>query len=297
MVIRIGIVTAILLWFLPAIHPARVIAQEGAEGNGLWRSTKNLSRKVANNSSVKVGLNIGATTPLRIPDGVSLASYAPQFAPIIALETDLFIGQRFIINCGAQMEYKGMRTRSRVRDFYTEVVQEDEGSLVRVAGHFTGTNVTDVNLTYITVPLRLGFWFTSRFAAKLGAYVSYAIGRRFTGYVEDGYLWTKPHETTGMSNKLLVPHADFDFSREMRRWDWGADLALTTFISRRFFMDLGATVGMGAVQHSHFSGLPFRLHNVYVSVSLGYRFAGAPQRHMSEKPFCFLAGNMRPLSR
>ena len=247
---------------LCALRPSVARAAEGVDVSGLWGRTKNLSAIVTRNAAVRVGLNIGATAPYGIPKGVGIISYAPIFASIIGFEKELYFAPRWFANVGLQLEYKGMRTRSEVHDFYTEVVQDDGQNVARVAGR-----------SYITMPLHLGFVVGPHLLLKAGGYASFSLGQSFTGSVENGFLWTKPDPATGVSNKIFIERAEFNFSSKLRRWDFGAEAVATMILSDHLFMDLGLAFGVHGAFSSRFTALPFKMYNIYASFCVGYRFS------------------------
>lgn len=260
-------------FMLCALRPCAARAAEGVDVSGLWGRTKNLSAIVTRNAAVRVGLNIGATAPYGIPKGVGIISYAPIFASIFGFEKELYFAPRWFANVGLQLEYKGMRTRSEVHDFYTEVVQDDGQNVARVAGIFTGENVTRVSRSYITMPLHLGFVVGPHLLLKAGGYASFSLGQSFTGSVENGFLWTKPDPATGVSNKIFIERAEFNFSSKLRRWDFGVEAVATMILSDHLFMDLGLAFGVHEAFSSRFTALPFKMYNIYASFCVGYRFS------------------------
>lgn len=243
-----------------------------SQPNSFLKQAKKLSRKMLTNGAFRVGINIGATAPLGIPEGVRVVSYAPGFTPVIALQRDFNIISWFYITTGVQFEYKGMRTRAAVHDYYTEVVQDDGESIIRFVGKFTGENVSMFNASYATLPLLLGFRITPGYAIEAGGYVSWAFSKHFRGSVENGYTWTEPEEGSSNSTKIKVSHADFDFSGHLRSWDAGVQVAGSHRLTEHFFLYAGLTVSVPTVFKPGFNGVTFPMRNIYATMSLGYRF-------------------------
>lgn len=263
------LVAAVLVLTAPA-----VLGQEKRKENGFFNQAKEISRKILTNGSCKVGLNVGATAPLGIPYGVDVVSYAPNFAPIIALERNFNIANWFYFNLGIQFEYKGMRTRAAVNDYYTEVAIPDGDNITKFAGSFTGDNVTAMNCSYATLPLRLGFRITKSYSLKVGGYISWALSRQFSGSVENGYVWTKIEEGSTTSDKIEVERADFDFSKHLKKWDAGLELLGTHRITEHFFVDAGVSMGLPSTFPSDFTGVSFSMHHIYLALGVGYSFFG-----------------------
>ena len=127
-----------------------------------------------------VGLNVGATAPLKLPDNSSILSYAPLFAPSIALEKKFIIHRRLYALAGLRFEYKGMKARAAVKNFHTEVPQRMDDQILIFAGAFTGENVTRVVGSYISIPIRIGVQITKGYSLEAGGFVALAVTRIFS---------------------------------------------------------------------------------------------------------------------
>ena len=133
--------------------------------------------------------------------------------------------------------------------------------------------MTRVSRSYITMPLHLGFVVGPHLLLKAGGYASFSLGQSFTGSVENGFLWTKPDPATGVSNKIFIERAEFNFSSKLRRWDFGVEAVATMILSDHLFMDLGLAFGVHGAFSSRFTALPFKMYNIYASFCVGYRFS------------------------
>lgn len=243
-----------------------------AEPGSFWKRATDIIVETLNGCAFRVALNAGASAPLGIPSGTSLVSYAPAFAPIFSVDYDIVLWEWFVMNFGLQFEYKGMTTQARVRNFYTEVAQD--GAVAR--GHFTGFNQLKFLSAYVTLPLRVGFVLPkSGFSLRLGGYASYAFSRDFKGHVSDGYFWTAPpaDEPDGESTKLIFSEPQyFNFGSELRHWDFGMDLMMRQHFSRHFFFDLGLSAGFRPIFKRNFTGISYKMYNMYVFLGVGYKF-------------------------
>lgn len=231
------------------------------------------SKVALKQTSVKVGLNVGATAPFGLPENSTVLSFAPIFAPSISIEKKFPIHGWFYALAGLRFEYKGMKTRAGVQDFQTEVPQESGGTISIVSGAFTGENVTKVVMSYFSIPVRMGFQITKNYALEAGGFVALAMTRGFGGKVEKGYLWTHPSDTDPTSGKILVESADYEFSSETSKFDAGVELYGSHHLGANIMLDAGLGVGLIPIfDNDKFKGIPFSMYNIYLNVAIGYRF-------------------------
>jgi len=227
---------------------------------------------ITRNAAIKVGLNLGATTPTTIPYGVNAEAYAPNFAPVFGFYRSFHFTTAFALQVGVQFEYKGMLVRARVHDYYTEVNKEQEGVIVRFRGSFTGEITTQVSNSYATLPLMLSLRLTPRYALKLGGYASYVLSNSFAGSVENGYVWTRPTDPSSESNKIFIEHEEFSFNKEMRKWDAGLLLYGEHALLNNFYLEAGLSFGLTSIFRRNFTGISYPMQNIYLSLSVGYNF-------------------------
>ena len=91
----------------------------------------------------------------------------------------------------------------------------------RMKGFWTGQVKTKVNNSYLTVPVLAAWRVSPRWKLNAGPYVSYRMEGNFTGDVYDGYL----RELDPTGNKVVFEDgksAPYDFSKDLRRFAWGA---------------------------------------------------------------------------
>ncbi len=253
--------------------------QEGEEKGFLGKTVQG-TKSFVMNGIVRVGLNLGATAPMAIPEGVSLISFSPNFNPVISFDRDFRLFDRFYLSTGIRLEYKGMYTRAKVHDFHTRVLQKDEesGAVAEFKGNFTGENLTRVSLSYATIPLSLGWRFSSRYSLALGGYVSYLITGSFSGGVEKGYAWTEPEEGSSISKKMNIDKAEFNFSNELKSWDYGLEIWGRHRVSDHFHIQAGFAMGLTKVFKPDFKGVSMPMRNLYGSVSICYKILGESRR-------------------
>ncbi len=246
------------------------------------RNTAYYAKRIVQNASVRVGLNVGASAPFGIADNISPLSYSPNFSPVIAFDREFVLWRGLTLSSGIRLEYKGMRTRAKVQYFKTSVRQEDDkGNITQFDGHFTGENITNINMAMATLPLDIGWRFSPRYRLRLGGYISYLLYGSFTGAAQNGYTWTIPEEGATLRQRISITSASFDFSKELRKWDWGVEIASTHRVTDRFFVEAGLAVGVRSIFVEGFKGVSMDMHNMYGCLSLGYQLM--PRREKAEK--------------
>lgn len=246
---------------------------ESGERN-FFNRVADASRLVLKQTRVKVGQNVGASAPFGLPENSTVLSFAPIFAPSIAIEKKFALHKWFYALAGLRFEYKGMKTRAAVENFETEVPQEMDGQILIFAGAFTGENVTNVVNSYIAIPVRLGFQITKNYALEAGGFVALALSRGFSGSVQNGYIWTRPSEAAPTSTKIPVESAaEYNFSKNISKFDAGVEIYGSHHLGANILLDAGLGVGLIPLfNRNKFKGIPFTMYNIYLNVAVGYRF-------------------------
>ena len=224
--------------------------------------------------SLKVGENVGGVLPDALIDGMQLRSYSPKFAPIVALRYGVSFYEQWGLEIGLRFEMKGMTTRVWVHDYYTMVDRRQQGTDTRVKGHFTGEVFTEVSSSYFTLPLRFSYRIAPRMCVKLGGYWSYALTPSFAGAVEKGYFWTMTEGGQGQSDKIDIERETYDFSPYRRHSELGLEALFAYRWAKNFFCEGGISYGLTSIFQDSFRGLASPMRNLYLSLGVGYHFAG-----------------------
>lgn len=177
---------------------------------------------------VHIGYNIGGTAPVGLPASIrTLHSYTLQPNFVLGVDAHHSISGKWGFLGGLHFENKAMRTDAGVKGYHMKIVRGGE----ELEGVFTGDVVTKVDMSLITVPLQVTYDLNPQVRLKLGPYVSYVSASKFEGWAYDGYLRRQEegHEKgdpTGQ--KVMLGHnegerGDYDFSDDMRTWQFGID--------------------------------------------------------------------------
>ena len=144
-----------------------------------WSSIRGLEYRL------KAGFNIGGTSPLPLPEEIrEIKGYDPTMQ--IAVEADVVKWfNKWGLLVGLRLENKGMKTDARVKNYGMKMTSTD-GSVIE--GNWTGNVNTQVDNSYLTVPVLALYKISKRWEVSAGAFFSYQTKGSFHGYVYDGYL-------------------------------------------------------------------------------------------------------------
>ena len=107
---------------------------------------------------------------------------------------------------------------------------------------------------------------------KLGPYFSYVSSHKFSGYAYDGYL--REGSPTGPKIELgndANSRGDFDFSGDMRNWQFGIDAGVDWYFSKRWGGFAGLTWGLSEVFKKNFSVIEQPMYPIYGEIGLIYQ--------------------------
>lgn len=240
-------------------------AQEDTNQGIRWSSSHGLEYEM------KAGLGIGGTSPLPLPHEIrSIDNYSPGLN--FSLEGNAVkwfdSSKHWGIKVGLRLENKSMNTRAKVKNYGMEIFNDNGGQL---SGLWTGGVKTKVHNSYITFPVLLTYCQNHRWNFSLGAYFSYLLSGDFSGDVYEGHLRT-PDETGSRVDFQGSNRATYDFSSDLRRfqWGWQAGAEWKAFRHLNVFGDL--TWGMNNIFKSDFKTVTFNLYPIYLTFGFAYTF-------------------------
>lgn len=220
---------------------------------------------------VKAGFNIGGTAPLPLPEEIrSIDSYSPTLAISIAGEVTKWLGtqKKWGIIVGLRLENKSMKTGATVKNYSMEIIGT-EGE--KVSGAWTGGVKTKVNNSYLSLPVMAAYKVSPRWNLKLGPYVSYLTDGEFSGNVYEGYL--REGNPTGSKVEFTDGQtASYDFSNELRKFQWGAQLGTEWKAFKHLNVYADLTWGLNGIFNKDFKTVAFAMYPIYLNVGFGYAF-------------------------
>lgn len=218
--------------------------------------------------TLRAGFSLGGTSPLPLPAEIrGINSYNPTVC--IAIEGDVhkrFGDWGFMF--GLRLETKGMQTDARVKNYHMEMVSPDQG---KMEGNFTGNVKTKVRNTILSVPLLATYRVSPRWDLKLGPYLSFVTNRDFSGSVYDGYL--REHSPIGQKVEITAENpATYDFSSDLRKFQWGAQLGAEWKAFSHFNVYADLTWGLNSIFQKDFDVITFDMYPIYATLGFAYAF-------------------------
>ena len=225
---------------------------------------------------VHIGYNIGGTAPVGLPASIrTLHSYTLQPNFVLGVDALHSISGKWGFLGGLHFENKAMRTDAGVKGYHMKIVRGGE----ELEGVFTGDVVTKVDMSLITVPLQITYDLNPQVRLKLGPYVSYVSASKFEGWAYDGYLRRQEegHEKgdpTGQ--KVMLGHnegerGDYDFSDDMRTWQFGIDFGADWYITKRWGLKADLSWGLTGIFQKDFDTIEQTMYPIYGTIGVIYQ--------------------------
>jgi len=226
------------------------------------------------NTHIDYGLrthfSIGGSSPLGLPREIrKIRSFNPGLQ--IGLEANatkwLRKNKEWGVRVGIRFETKGMETKAEVKNYLTEVAANG----AKVRGYYTGTVQTNVENTYLTVPVFAVYKLSDDWNIYGGFYFSKLLSNTFDGYVSDGYL----RQDTPTGTKISFEggsQAFYDFSDNVRKFQWGSQVGSEWNMDRHFKLLADLNYGFNNILEKDFHSIDFSMHNIYLNIGFGYTF-------------------------
>lgn len=218
---------------------------------------------------VRLGYSLGGTAPVGMPATIrSLDKYTPTNNTLLGLDAYKPLTEKWGLQAGFHYQNKGMKTDAKVKGYSMEMRRGDE----TLSGLFTGNVVTEVDEWMVTLPLQVAYNVSPKLRLKFGPYFSYVLSNNFSGYAYDGYL--RVGDPTG--DKVELGHAegergDYDFTEDLRHWQFGLDLGADWFFSNHFGAYAGLSWGLTNIFRKDFHVIEQSLYPIYGSIGLTYK--------------------------
>lgn len=218
----------------------------------------------------RAGYSLGGTAPIGMPATIrSLEKYYLKGNVTIGLDAYWALPKHWGLMGGLHFENKGMKIDARVKNYHMEIRKGSES----LAGVFTGYVQTDVQQWMVTLPLQATYDLSSKVRLKLGPYFSYLASKSFSGAAYNGYL--RQDDPTGPKVELGSEEGErgtYDFSDDMRKWQFGVDAGCDWYFSHRWGAFAGLTWGVSEVFKKDFHTIEQSLYSIYGTIGLIYQF-------------------------
>ncbi len=262
------IILACLFLFSPATQAAE---NKKKESGKRWQEIKDYTKGILQSAAagveyrVKAGIAIGGTTPLPPPPEIqSIKGFNPLLN--ISLEAEILksFSKQWGMSFGIKLDTKGMKTDAEVKNYSMSMISADGA----VSGVWYGSVETTVSNSYLTIPLLAVWKPTERWNFKLGPYFSYLYNGHFSGSAYDGYL----REGSPIGEKIEIDRAMYDFSKDLRKTNWGVQLGTEWRAFPHLLVGLDLTWGLNSIFKKDFEVITFDMYPVFLSLTFGYAF-------------------------
>lgn len=221
--------------------------------------------------SLKAGFSIGGFSPLPLPVEIrSIDGYNPTLAVQLGAEVTKWTGARrnWGITTGIRFENKNMTTKATVKNYGMEIIGGDGN---RLKGNWTGGVRTQVQNTYLTLPIQASWKATPRWNLHAGPYFSYLLDGTFTGNVYEGYL-REGNPTGDKINFTDGAVATYDFSEHERKFQWGIQAGADWKAYKHLKVYAHLTWGLNDLFEKDFQTITFAMYPIYLNLGFGYTF-------------------------
>lgn len=238
-----------------------VMTSLAAKCQSSWRSDIRLT--------AKVGFNLGGTAPVGLPASIrKLNSYTLQSNPIIGIDAEKPLDDRWGIMAGLYYENKGMKEDANVKNYHMAIVRGGQ----ELEGMYTGNVTTEVNEWMFTIPVAATYRLGKRWRLHAGPYISLLTQKSFEGRAHNGYL--RVGNPTGAKVDIgddVSTSGTYDFSSNMRRFQWGLSAGADWRAFKRwgFFAEL--KWGLSGVHKNDFHTIEQTLYPIFGSAGVIYR--------------------------
>lgn len=217
---------------------------------------------------LSAGYNIGGTAPLPMPREIrGIESYNPGLNLSIEGTVEKMFGKgNWGMRWGVRLETKGMTTKAETKNYHMEAWNTDGSG--QVIGAFTGKVKTNVNNTYLTLPVLAVYRINERWNISAGAYASYLLDGEFTGTAYDGYI--RDQNPTGEYTD--VTRAEYDFSEDIRKFNWGMQAGAEYKAYKHLALFANLQWSMNGIFPSDYGSVTFTLYPIYGTLGFTYLF-------------------------
>lgn len=219
------------------------------------------------------GFNIGGTSPIPLPAEIRQIN---AYHPMLNIELEGLVhrkyGKHWGSMLGIRLENKAMKTDARVKNYHLVAYNTDGSG--KIEGAYWGNVKTKVNNNYLTFPILATYSFNDRWQVQAGPYFSYLINGNFTGSAysksDDDVSYIRQPNPAGPATE--VTSADYDFSKDLRRFAWGLQVGGEFKAYKHLSVSLNLTWGLNSIFPADYESVTFALYPIYGTLGFNYLF-------------------------
>lgn len=217
---------------------------------------------------VHAAYNIGGTTPMGLPAEIrSIDSYHPGFHFAVGADAARMLSARWGVSLGVGYETAGMRTGITARNYHLTMNVISGNATGTRTGYFTGSIRNRTDIGYLVIPVTAVFRPVSDWRFDAGVYLAAALDRKFTGAVHGGRIRETP-----MHAPIGIDRAEYDYSSDISRFDWGLTVAASRRVYRGLGIRAGLKWGLKSVLDPSTRKIDMNTYNVYLNAGIDYTF-------------------------
>lgn len=257
-------INAILIAVLAIIAPIQAQAQKETTHALEWSILHGLEYEIY------AGVNIGGTAPIPLPSEIrKINGYNPMLNLAIGGNVTKWIdtAPKWGFSIGICFENKGMDTKSTVKNYGMEIIQD--GS--RIAGNWTGRVDTKYQASLITFPVLARWRPSSQWNFHLGPYIGVSLNHEFSGNVHDGYL--REGDPTGEKVEFEgEASAPYEFNSDLRSFQYGLQGGVSWRAFKHLALRANLSWGFNDIFKGSFKTVNFPLYPIYANLGFNYIF-------------------------
>lgn len=219
----------------------------------------------------KLGMNIGAYTPLSIPATIRGLEFF-HVQPNVCAGLDIIkpISDKWNLIVGGKIENKDMKIATKVKNHKTEVSTEH----FSISGNFTGNVSTVIKAKMFTIPACVCYKFDNM-RMRFGPYMSVLfMEKEFKGEAYNGYLREK--NPTGLRIEISESSGikgDYDFSKSLMPVQFGLMVNADWFFMKKWGIFGDLSWGVTSVTDNNVKLLSEILYPIFGTVGIVYKFS------------------------
>lgn len=222
---------------------------------------------------IRLGYSIGGTMPIPVPAEIrSINEFSPKGGINIGFEFSKMFSRRWGVNAGFHIFNQGFHTAADVKGYKMSITIDGNS----MSGFFTGCDVTNMQMSGVSIPAQALFRISPRWNVAFGPYVCTYFKSSFEGEVYDnkdgvGYLRVDTPTGERVTIDRETP-ATYDFEEHMRSWGAGLELTLDWKAARHFNVFGMLDWGLSNAIDPDFDAVAFPMYPIYGTIGAAYRF-------------------------
>jgi len=223
----------------------------------------------------RVGYVIGGATPIPLPAELrKINEFSPKGGVSLGIDGYRMFSKRWGASLGAHFFWEGIHTSADVKNYYAWLSMD--GNVTK--GYVTGTNVTNIEMWGVTMPLLVTCRVSPRWNLNFGPYLTYYFKQTFSGETydtDDGVGYMRVDTPTG--DKMLFSRDQpssypDDFDKDMLPLGFGIELGFDWKAMRHMNVFGKLDWGLTNIWSPSFEAMSYKMFPVFFTLGVAYRY-------------------------